>query len=185
MAIMGGGPRPAGAVRVLGAMLVPIAVVTLAYGLWSISDRLLYSGPLDRAQFGWLVVVSIWALAPVGAAYAWRTLDRRESWIAALGIGLLLGVASAGPFWMATAFPSCEFGGVRSPAGWVLPSVVVGLMIGAGFGATCLGAAAVARRANWWVTLLTGVGSALALVFVTTSIAAPLLMGGGCQRPPL
>jgi len=74
---------------------------------------------------------------------------------------------------------------LRSPAGWVLPSVVVGLMIGAGFGATCLGAAAVARRANWWVTLLTGVGSALALVFVTTSIAAPLLMGGGCQRPPL
>jgi hypothetical protein len=185
MAVLSGGSRPAVSVRVVIATLTPLAGAALAFGLWWISDRLLYIGPLDRAQFGWLVVVPVWSLTPVAAAYSWRTLDPRQSWVAAGVIGLILAVASAVLFWMATAFPNCEFGAVRSPAEWVIPSVIVGLVIGAGFAAACLGATAVARRARWWAVLLAGAGSAFALVFVAILVAVPFLMSGGCQRPPL
>jgi hypothetical protein len=61
--------------------------------------------------------------------------------------------------------------------------VIVGLVIGGGFAAACLGATAVARRAGWWAVLLAGAGSAFALVFVAILVAAPILMSGGCQRP--
>lgn len=180
-----GGPRPASAVRLAIAALTPLAGVALAYVLWWISDRLLYIGPLDRAKFGWLIVVPVWSLTPVAAAYAWRPLNRSQSAVAAGVIGLLLTAAAAVLFWLATAFPNCEFGAVRSPAEWIIPSLIVGLVIGAGFAAACLGAAAVARRARWWAALLVGAGSAFALVFVALLIAVPFLMSGGCQRTPL
>jgi len=183
MAVLSGGSRQAGSLRVALAALVPLAGAALAYALWSISDRLLYVGPLDRAQFGWLVVVPVWSLTPVAAAYALRTLDRSVRAKAATVIGLILAVASAGLFWSASAFSNCEFGAVRSPGEWVIPSLVVGLVIGGGFAAVCLGATAVARRARWWVVLLAGAGSAFALVFLAILIATPFLMSGGCQRP--
>ncbi len=63
--------------RYVAAVLVPLALVGLAYVLWWISDRLLYVGPLDRAAFGWVVVVPVWIAAPVAAGFVWRTLDRR------------------------------------------------------------------------------------------------------------
>ena len=56
MAVLSGGSSPATQVRLAIAMLTPLVGVALAYGLWWISDRLLYIGPLDRATFGWLVV---------------------------------------------------------------------------------------------------------------------------------
>lgn len=183
MAVLSGGSRPATQVRLAIAMLTPLVGVALAYGLWWISDRLLYIGPLDRAKFSWLVVVPVWSLTPVAAAYAWRTLDRRQSWVAAGIIGLILAVASSVLFWAATAFPNCDFGAVRTPGEWIIPSMIVGLVIGAGFAAACLGATAVARRAGWWAVLLAGAGSAFALVFVAILVAAPFLMSGGCQRP--
>ncbi len=178
-------PRAATAVRLVIAALTPLTGIALAYVLWWISDRLLYIGPLDRATFGWLIVVPIWSLTPMAAAYAWRPLNRRQSAVAAGVIGLLLAASAAVLFWLATAFPNCEFGAVHSAAEWIVPSFIVGLVIGAGFAGTCLGAAAVARRGHWWATLLVGAGSASALVFFTFLVAAPFLMSGGCQRPPL
>lgn len=183
MAVLSSGSRPASSLRVAFAALVPLAGVALAYALWWISDRLLYVGPLDRAQFGWLVVVPVWSLTPVAAAYAWRTLGPPVRATAAGVVGFILAVASAGLFWSASAFPSCEFGAVRSPGEWVIPSLVVGLVIGGGFAAICLGATAVARRTRWWVVVLAGAGSAFALVFLAILVAAPFLMSGGCQRP--
>jgi hypothetical protein len=183
MADLSGGSRPATQARLATAVLTPLVGVALAYGLWWISDRLLYNGPLDRAQFGWLVVVPVWSLTPVAAAHAWRTLNSRQSTVAAGVVGLLLTVASAVLFWAASAFPNCEFGAVRTPGEWVIPSVIVGLAVGAGFAAACLGATAVAKRARWWAVLLVGAGSAFALVFVAILVAAPFLMSGGCQRP--
>lgn len=183
MAVWSSGSRPAISVRVAIATLVPLEGAALAYGLWWISDRLLYIGPLDRAQFGWLVVVPIWSLTPVAAAYAWRTLDSRDSAVTAGAVGVILAGASGVLFWSASAFPSCAFGAVRTPGEWVIPSVIVGLVIGGAFASACLGATAVARRARRWAVLLVGAGSAFALVFVAILVAAPFLMGGGCQRP--
>lgn len=183
MAVLSGGSHPATYVRLAVAMLTPLAGVALVYGLWSIGDRLLYVGPLDRAQFGWLVVVPIWSLTPVAAAYAWRTLDPRPLTIAAGFTGVTLMVASAALFWTWTALPNCEFGPVRAPGEWVIPSAIVGLVIGAGFALACLGATAVAKRAGWWAVVVVGAGSAFALVFVAILVAAPFMLGPGCQRP--
>lgn len=183
MAARSGDPRPATHAQLAIAVLTPLLGVALAYGLWWISDRALYIGPMDRAQFGWLVVVPIWSLTPVAAAYAWRTLSPRQSAVAAGVIGLILALGAAVLFWAASAFPSCDFGAVRSPAEWVMPSMTVGLAIGVGFVAACLAATAVAKRADWWAVLLVGAGSAFGLVFVATLVAAPFLMSGGCQRP--
>ena len=183
MAVLTGGSRPAISLRVALAALVPLMGATLAYGLWWISDRLLYIGPLDRAQFAWLVVVPVWSLTPVAAAYAWRALNPRQLVVAAGVIGLILAVASSVLFWAATAFPNCEFGVVRTPGEWIIPSIIVGFVIGAGFAATCLGATAVTRHARWWAVLSAGAGSGFALVFAAILVAAPFLMSGGCQRP--
>ncbi|MBA2373099.1 MAG: hypothetical protein H0V74_02700, partial [Chloroflexi bacterium] len=43
--------------RVAWGTAVPLALVALAYALWWLSDRLGYIGPLDRAAFGWAVVI--------------------------------------------------------------------------------------------------------------------------------
>ncbi len=69
----------------LFALIAPVLVVGAAYALWWISDRLLYVGPLDRAQFGWLVVVPTLLAAPVVAGVAWAGLDERPAIGAAAG----------------------------------------------------------------------------------------------------
>jgi hypothetical protein len=180
-----GGPRQVTAARVAIAALTPLVGVALAYALWRISDRLLQIGPLDRAMFGWLVVLPIWSLTPVAAAYAWRPLSSRQSAAAAVVVGLVLTAAAAVLFWLAAAIPNCEFGSVRAPEEWIIPSLVVGVVNGGGFAAACLGAAAVARRTRWWAALLVGAGSAFTLMFVALLVAAPFVMSGGCQRPPV
>ena len=166
-------------------MAAPLAGVALAYALWWISDRLLYVGPLDRATFGWLVVVPVWSLTPVLAAFAWRRLNPGQTVAVAAAVGLVLSASAALLFWLAAAAPNCQFGAVRSPAEWVVPSLIIGLVIGGGFAAACLGTTAVARRARWWAVLAIGAGSAFALVFLAILVATPFLLSGGCQRPPL
>jgi hypothetical protein len=179
-----GGSRRTYRAWVVIAVATPLASVALAYALWWISDRLIYIGPLDRAKFGWLVVVPVWALTPLVAAFAWRPLNTRQSAGAAGIVGLVITASAAVRLWLAAAFPACEFGAVRSPAEWILPSVIVGVVIGGGFAATCLGTAAVLRRWQWWSALLVGAPSAVALVFLAGLVAVPFIMTGGCQRPP-
>jgi hypothetical protein len=157
----------------------------VAYALWFLSDRLLYIGPLDRAAFGWAVVVPVWAIAPVAAAFAWRGLTPRSTSLAAAAVGLIVsGVASA-VLWSALAHPSCEFGAIRSPIELMPPSVFVGLVIGVGLSTSCLLAVGIVRRGHpWWASVF-GAGSGLALVFVALLAAAMVLLGPACQRPPL
>src|SRR5919106_4121180 len=118
-----GGPRRATAVRLAIATLTPLVGVALAYVLWWISDRLLYIGPLDRAKFGWLVVVPVWSLTPVAAAFAWRALNPRQSAVVAGVVGLVLAASAAFLFWLASAFPDCQFGAGRSPPPRTGPSL--------------------------------------------------------------
>ena len=185
-ALSGDGPRRATNRRVAIAMLTPLAGVTIAYALWSISDRLLYIGQLDRAKFGWLVVVPVWSLTPVAAAYVWQALNRRQSGAAAAVVGLTLAVAATALVWLATAFPDCQFGAVRTPADLVLPSVLVGVVIGGGFAGICLASAALLRRGRRWSALFAGAGSAFALVFVAVLVYASVFMPPAvCNRPPL
>jgi len=167
------------------ALVAPLAAVALAYGLWWISDRLLYIGPLDRATFGWLIVVPVWALTPVVAAYAWRPLSRRETILTAAVVGMLVSGVAALLFWTATAHPACEFGAVRTPADLVLPSLLVGVVLGGGLAVICVATLATLRRAGRWAAVVVGVGSGVGLVFLSILAAVPVLLGPGCQRPPV
>jgi hypothetical protein len=73
----------------------PLGVIGLAYVLWWVSDRLLYVGLLDRASFGWLVVMPVWWLSPAVAALLWRGLPPGRTTVAAAAIGAVLAVATA------------------------------------------------------------------------------------------
>ncbi len=171
--------------RLAIAAAAPLAGVALVYLLWWISDRLLYIGPLDRATVGWLVVVPVWALTPTIAAYAWRPLNAGQTAAAAGGVGLFTTAFATFLFWLASASPGCQFGAVRSPAQWIIPSLIVGVVIGGGFATTCFGTVAMLRGGRWWSALLVGALSAVTLVFLAILVAAPFIMSGGCQRPPL
>ena len=164
---------------------IPLAGVGLTYLLWWISDRLVVIGPIDRATFGWLVVVPIWALTPTMAAYAWRRFEPEDTWLIAAVVGLVIATLAALLFWLAVAFPDCEFGAVRTSAQSILPSTILGVVIGADFAGTCLGSTALLRSGRRWSSLLVGAGSAFALIFVAILVAGLSLgIGTGiCQRP--
>ena len=54
-------PRDRGeAGRVALGVAVPLVLLALVYALWWVSNELLYVGPLDRAAFGWSVVIPLW-----------------------------------------------------------------------------------------------------------------------------
>jgi hypothetical protein len=119
--------------RFVVAAAVPIAVAGLADLLWWISDRLGDVGPLDRAAFGWVVVIPVWIAAPVAAGFAWRTIDRRTTGAIAALVGTVVAVVAAVLLWQSIAFPSCETGAILTPLERVQPSLPVGAMIGAGW----------------------------------------------------
>jgi hypothetical protein len=175
---------PNGAHLALG-IAAPLAIVALAYALWSVSDRLLYIGPLDRAAFGWAVAVPVWALAPVAAAFAWRRLTPRGTAVAAAALGLIVSGVAAALLLSALAFPNCQYGAIRSPIEVVPPSVIVGLVIGFGLAAAGLLSVALLRGGHPWRASAAGAGLGFALVFVTLIAAAVVLLGPSCQRPPL
>jgi hypothetical protein len=168
--------------RLLSSVFVPLAVTGLAYALWAISDRVLVIGPFDRATFGWFVVIPVWLAAPVAAGFTWRSLSRSESRSAALIVSTVLTMIAAGLFWQATAFPDCEFGAVRGPIDWLIPSLVLGAVIGGGLGVSGLVATNFARRGQRWRAVLAGAGAELAMVFVAILVATLDIIGPGCQR---
>ena len=167
------------------ALAAPFAIAALAYALWWISDRLLYIGPLDRAAFGWVVVIPVWLSTPIVAGFAWRGLTPRGSAFSAVVLGAGVGIVAAVLVWQAVAYPNCEFGANRAPGDWVLPSLFVGAMIGAGLSLSGLLATEFLRAGRPRQAAAVGAGTELALVFVTIFLAATMLVtGGGCQRPP-
>jgi len=179
------GTSPTNGAHLALGIAAPLATVALAYALWSVSDRLLYIGPLDRAAFGWAVVVPVWTIAPVAAAFAWRRLSPRRTAVAAAALGLIISFAAAALLWSAFAFPNCQFGAIRSPIEVVPPSVIVGLIIGFGLAAAGLLSATLLRRGHPWRASAAGAGSGLALVFVALFAATVVLLAPSCQRPPL
>jgi hypothetical protein len=163
---------------------VPLALVALAYAQWWISDRLLYVGPLDRATFGWAVVIPVWLAAPVAAGFAWRGLGSRTRNAAALVLGLVVAFVAAALFWQSVAYPNCEYGATHTPAEWILPSLVLGAVIGGGLVASALVTSAVGRQGRPWFAVVVGAGVELVLVFAAIVTAGIMLAGPGCQRPP-
>jgi hypothetical protein len=182
---LGEGSPGGEAVRLGLGVAVPLAVLALAYGLWWMSDRLLYVGPLDRAAFGWLVVVPVWSCAPITAGFAWRRLSQGNTTVTALVVGCATAAAAAVLFWLAVAHPDCQFGATRSPGDWILPSLIVGAVIGAGPSVSGVLAVTLVRTGHPWRAAFIGLAAQLTLVFVAIVVAGTVLMGGGggCNRP--
>lgn len=179
------GPRLDREVRLGLAVAAPLAVVALAYALWWVSDRLLYIGPLDRAAFGWAVVVPVWLCAPVAAGLAWRRLTVRATAVAAVLSGTVISSVSAFMFWQAAAYPGCEYGATRTPLEWVGPSLFVGIVLGAGVAVSGPLAVMIVRSGHPWRAAVAGAGAAFVLIFVAILAFVVVASGPGCQRPPI
>jgi hypothetical protein len=167
----------------LVGVAVPLALVVLAYVLWWISDRLLYIGPLDRAAFGWSVVIPIWIAAPVAAGFAWRGLTRTGRDVAAVVVGTVIGIATTVLLWQSIAFPDCQFGPSRTPAELVVPSLIVGFVIGGGQAGTGLLVSSLVRQGRPWRAAALGAAVAFGLVFAAILVASAVLPWQTCNRP--
>jgi hypothetical protein len=75
---------------VLALAAAPVLIVA-SIAVWWISDRLLYIGPFDRAQVGWVVVVPLFLLAPAAAALAARSAGRRTAAAVAAVVATVIG----------------------------------------------------------------------------------------------
>jgi hypothetical protein len=179
----GGTPREG--VQLGLGITAPVAVLALAYALYWISDRLLYIGPLDRAWFGWLVVVPLLLIAPVPAGLAWSRLTLPSVMVAAAVVATSVAAVEAALFWLPIAHVDCQFGSRMTPAEAVGPSLIVGLLMGVGYVLASRLVAALVRRGHpWWGSLL-GMGSGLSVWTVTLFAGQALIPFGLCQRPPI
>jgi hypothetical protein len=165
-------------VRLAVGIAVPLLIISLSYGLWWISDQLLYIGPLDRAAFGWAVVIPVWAGAPVAAAFAWRRLTRRDLWVAAVAFGLVVSVVSSVLIWQSVAFPDCA-NPVRSAAEWIVPALLLGLTIGGGLAASGLLGTAIVRSGHPWRAVAIGAGTEFGMVFLALLVFVIVSTGAG------
>lgn len=180
----GGSRADRHAVRFVLGVAAPLAVIGLAYGLWLISDRLLYIGPLDRAAFGWVVVIPVWLCAPIAAGLAWRRLTTRATMAAAIVFGGVVSGLASVLFWQSVAHPDCQFP-IRAPIDWALPALLVGVMIGVGPALSGLLAVRFVRRGHPWQAAVLGAGAELGLSFVAILAAVVVLLGPGCSRTPI
>lgn len=185
MAEDAGGPSARNPIGFLLAVAVPLALAALVYALWWISDRLLTVGPLDRAAFGWAVVMPTWIVAPVAAGFAWRRLSPRGGILAAALVGLAISGIAAALFWLSVAHPNCSTGDIHTPGDWILPSLALGLAIGVGFAISGLIATSFLREGHRLRAVLLGGGAEVVMVSVAIAMAGVVLVlsGPACQRP--
>jgi hypothetical protein len=168
------------------AVVVPLAVVAVAYLLWAVSDRLLSVGPFDRATFGWLVVVPVWLAAPIAGGFAAGGLDLSERRLAAVAVGSVIGAFAALLFWRAAAVPDCQFGARQDVASLAIQSIAIGALVGAGFGLSALLVGRLVQDQRPWRAVAAGAAAGVALIFVDILVVALVILGSdGCQRPPL
>jgi hypothetical protein len=175
------GPRGGSIGRVV-VLAAPLLVVGLAAILWLTSNQLLYIGPLDRATFGWLVVVPLWAAAPFAAGIAWRNLTARARATAAGICALVIGAPVAFLLWQEAAFANCQFGSTQVPLAWWTPAIVLGVVFGGGFGVNALVATGQVRDGHRWRAFAVAAIGQVAVAF-TAAVLTFVMFFGLCQRP--
>lgn len=180
-----GGPWGRNPARFMVAVAVPLGLAALPYALWWISDRLVTIGPLDRAAFGWAVVMPTWIVAPVAAGFVWGRLSPRGGVLAATFVGLSISGIAAALFWLSVAYPDCSTGDIHTPGDWILPSLALGLAIGGGFVISGLIATSFLREGHRLraVLLSGGAGVLMASVAIAIAVVILVLSGPACQRP--
>ena len=167
----------------LVAVLAPVAFVALSFALWWISDQLLYVGPLDRAQFGWLVVMPLLLLAPVVAGFAAAKLREREGIAALVLAGAVAGLGLAVVFWRAVEDPHCPTGNAYSPSDWIAPSLIVGGAFAASLAVSGLATRSFVREHRRVLAVIVGIGLDVLLLAMVLVVAGLFLARPGCERP--
>jgi len=151
--------------RLAVGIALPLLILSLAYGLWLISDQLLYIGPLDRAAFGWVVVVPLWLSAPVVAGFVWKSLSRRQARFAALILGFLISAAAALAYWQSIGTPfDCGFGTVIPALNFLPQTLIVGVLVGGGLALDGLLVARLAQLGVRWWAVIVGAGTEVFLL---------------------
>jgi hypothetical protein len=157
-------PR-AGADRVALGVALPLLFTSLAYGLWWISDQLVVIGPLDRASFGWIVVVPLWLLAPVVAGFSWRALSTGQARLAALIVAASISAGAALLYWQSIGTPfDCGFGTVTPPIDFLPQTLIVGAIVGGGLALDGLLVATLARLGVRWWAVVIGAGTEVVIL---------------------
>lgn len=177
--------NPPGTASFIAAVLGPAAVAAAAYALYAVSDRLVSIGPLDRAAFGWLVVVPVWVAMPVMAAFLWGRLQRERSAIAALVVGFSIAAITAGLLTAASPATACQYGSTLTGTEWLVRSLAVGAVLGGAAAAGGLLGSFHVRGGRAGRAVLVAGGSGLVSLLTAVAVATVMFLGAGCQRPPV
>lgn len=179
------GAPPAGSDRVALGIALPLLFVSLAYGLWWISDQLVVIGPLDRASFGWIVVVPLWLSAPVAAGFSWRSLSATQTRLAALLVGASISAGAALVYWQSIGTPfDCGFGTVTPPIDFLPQTLLVGVIVGGGLVLDGLLVARLARLGvRWWAVIVGGMTEVVMVALAFIALYATW-EGHTCFLPP-
>ena len=169
--------------RFVVAVVAPIFLVAIAYALWWISNELVIIGPLDRAQFGWLVVVPLVVIAPVAGGFVLATLGRREATAAMVLAGAVFGLCLALVFWRSVADPGCPSGNIRTPADWIVPSLILGAAYAASVTVSGLVTAGLVRDGRRVVAVVGGILVDLLLLAGVLVVAGIMIVQPMCNRP--
>jgi hypothetical protein len=178
------GTSRAGMVRLFVAIALPLVILLLAYGLWWISDRLLYVGPLDRAAFGWVFVVPLWLSAPVVAGFLWKAVSTRQARYAALVVGSVVSIGAALAYWQSIGTPfDCGFGTVTPPIAFLPQTLIVGILVGGGLALDGLLVAALARSGVRWWAVVVGAGTEVLMLGLALFAVLATWEGHTCFVP--
>ena len=112
-------------------------------------------------------------------------LPQRGAILAAVLVGSAICGIAATLFWRAVAYPDCAYGAVRTPNDWIVPSLALGLVIGGGVAVSGLVASKFVREGRPWRAVVLAAGSEVVMVFAAIVVGGLMLMGPGCQRPPV
>ncbi len=170
--------------RWLPPMLASTVIIATAFVLWLVSDRLIWIGPLDRAAFGWAIVIPLWWMAPIVGGLLAADLDRGGQRIAATALFFVLAVGATIALLGETAFPDCEFGTHGEPLTYALRVPMVGALIGVGPPAVLLASAVARRRGGRVRAVAAGLAVGVVVTFATIVAAVSILSAPVCNRPP-
>lgn len=169
-------------------VLVPVAVAAASYGLWRISNDLVYIGPFDRAQFGWGVVIPVWLAIPVVAAFLWSRLTLGHAQLAAISLTAVIAAVAAWLLWQSAVESglACQFGAAFSPQQRAFQAIGLGVAIGLDPSLAGLFARRYAVRGSVGRTIAAAVIAGFALLWVVVFLGASITgMSGGCNRPQI
>jgi len=179
-----GGQRAGNAKVALGVGL-PLLFTAAAYCLWWISDQLVVIGPVDRATFGWIVVVPLWLLAPVVAGFSWTTFSAPETRLAALIVGATVAAGTALVYWQSIGTPfDCGFGTVTPPIDFLPQTLFVGVIVGGGLALDGLLVARLVRLGVRWWAVIVGVLTELLMLALAFIAILATWEGHTCFLPP-